>query len=235
MSNHVQEDYFGKDLEAMSFALNYHKWILDEFKAFIKGDVAEIGAGIGDVSKMLLNFDITSLSSFEPSKNMFIQLSKEVRGLNKVNAYNLFFDDKIDDNTFDTVIYINVLEHIEKDLQEIKNVYRTLRKGGHVLVFVPALPFLYSDFDAKIGHFKRYMKNDLMTIAHNVGLEIVKLNYFDLAGIIPWYLNFVVFKNGMNARSVNSYDKLIVPIMRRVEQVITAPIGKNLLLVARKN
>jgi len=124
-------------------------------------------------------------------------------------------------------------EHISDDKSELTYVYQALPVGGHVCIFVPALQWLYGTADANFGHVKRYYKKPLEAIVESVGFEIVKSNYFDIAGIIPWWILFCLFKSkSIKANQVSVYDKVVVPIMRRIK--IPLPIGKNILLVGKR-
>ena len=144
----------------MSFAVNYHKWILSEFMPYIGNYVAEVGAGIGNFSRLLLKTDrINRLMAFEPSANMYPLLQKTLMNDKRAKAINGFFAQGEISEYFDTVIYVNVLEHIEDDVSELVYVNNVLMRGGHLLIFVPALPWLYSNLDREIGHFRRYTKN----------------------------------------------------------------------------
>jgi SAM-dependent methyltransferase len=234
MSGDGKPDYPGKDLEAMAFAVNYHRWIIDEFAPYLGDTVAEVGAGIGSVSRLLLRKPITRLVAFEPSGNMYPVLAETLRGEDRASAVNDFFTPQYAQAGFDSAVYINVLEHIEDDRGELANALRALRPGGHLLVFVPALAWLYSDFDRHIHHFRRYAKGALASLVGDAGFTLVKARYFDLAGIIPWYVNFVLLKNSIGSTRVSLYDRLAVPVMRRVESAVAPPIGKNVLLVATK-
>ena len=227
--------YFGKDLEAMSFARNYHEWILAECAPFLGGSVAEVGAGVGSFSSLILGAGISSLAAFEPSENMFPVLKESLSGDPRAEAINDFFRGKSFGQEFDSILYINVLEHIEDHATELGHVRDALKSGGHALIFVPALPWLYSNLDRQVGHFRRYIKKDLVALVEQAGLSVVKARYFDVAGVIPWYVNFVLLKNSISSGSVSLYDRLVVPIMRRLEGLATPPIGKNLLLVAKKH
>ncbi len=157
-------------------------------------------------------------------------------GVNRVKVINGFFSGSNEDQGvgFDSVVYTNVLEHVEHDEQELRNMYSALKPGGHALIFVPALDFLYSEFDRKLGHYRRYHKSGLVKIAREAGFKIEKVKYFDLVGIIPWYIAFVLFKSAISGNSVSLYDKLVIPLMRKLESLIAPPIGKNLLLIAKK-
>jgi SAM-dependent methyltransferase len=227
--------YLGRDLEAMSFAKNYHKWLIDEFKPYFGQSVAEVGAGTGNFSELLMQH-IKHLVAFEPSETMYPLLKERFSENPGVKTINSIFASECSkfEGCLDSIIYINVLEHIENDKQELSCVYKTLRHGGHALIFVPALSFLYSDHDKNMGHFRRYHKKDLVKLVQHIGFNIRKAKYFDLAGIIPWYIAFVLLKKSVTGGKVSLYDKLAVPLMQKVERFITPPVGKNLLLVIQK-
>lgn len=229
------QQYFGRDLEAMGSAKNYHNWIIDEFKPYIQGHVAEVGAGSGDIAGLLRDY-AERLTLFEPSDNMYPLLFRRFLHDSKVctihdtlNGHRRQFV-----STLDTVIYVNVLEHIENDKKELAQIHEVLKPGGHALIFVPALPFLFCKFDQQIGHFRRYLKKDLISLSEKIGFKPIKARYFDLAGIIPWFIFFVLSKQTLTIKNVNYYDKYIIPIARIVEEAIAPPLGKNILLVIQK-
>ncbi|RKZ80546.1 MAG: hypothetical protein DRR19_23445 [Candidatus Parabeggiatoa sp. nov. 1] len=235
--NHSQPQYVGRDLEAMSFANNYHLWILKEFKPFLGKHLVEVGAGIGDFSKLLINTELKSLVAIEPSSNMFQTLEDNLKYLPNVSVFNQFFSEiylSLPQKP-DTILYINVLEHIPDDESELHYVYESLEHGGHACIFVPALQWLYGNVDRAVGHFRRYHKKPLKLLMQSVGFEIVKCHYFDMVGILPWWLLFCVFKMNLKPNQVSVYDKVVVPVMQRVESVIRQPFGKNLLIVGKKN
>jgi SAM-dependent methyltransferase len=226
--------FFGKDLEAMSFAKNYQRWILAEFLPYFGNSIAEVGAGAGSFSTLILETNIRSLKAFEPSQNMYPLLEEALRQDKRAAAINDFFGSTSTGEYFDSVLYVNVLEHIENDASELAKVREALNPNGHLLIFVPALPWLYSDLDRQVGHFRRYMKKDLVELTQRSGFFVVKARYFDIAGIIPWYISFVLLKNSIGGGSISLYDRLVVPVMRVLEGLVPPPIGKNVLLVAKK-
>lgn len=227
--------YFGKDLHAMSFAVNYHQWILEEFCVYLGKDVAEVGAGSGTFSELILEY-VNHLVVFEPSDNMYPILQARFSQNTQVDTVHSTLCNECTrfQHAFDSMLYVNVLEHIEDDQQELAYMYQTLRHGGYALIFVPALPCLYSNFDRNLGHFRRYRKKSLVRMAEQSGFQIQKARYFDIAGVIPWYINFVLLQQTITAGKVLFYDKWIVPIMRRIERVLPPPVGKNLLVVMKK-
>lgn len=228
--------YFGKDLEDMAFAKNYHKWILERFTPYLGNTVAEIGAGTGNFTKLLTSKGIKRIFAFEPSDNMYPMLKNRFQGKKEVVAIKAFLYEKYKKflEFFDTVLYIDVLEHIESDEEELRYVYEITKKNGFVLIFVPALPLLYSEFDRKIGHFRRYSKKRLVEVVRKSGFSIENIRYFDIAGAILWYIVFVLLGKTTSKTNVSLYDKFIVPPMRFLETTVKPPTGKNLLLIGKK-
>ena len=226
--------YPGKELEAMSSAVNYHRWIIDEFAPYLAGDVAEVGAGIGTMSQLILAKPVRRLHAFEPSTNMFPRLAERLRGEARAEAVNDFFGPRQAGQGFDTILYINVLEHVEDDRAELAHAWQALKPGGRLLVFVPALQWLFSDFDGQVGHLRRYRRGRLARDARAAGFVVEQARYFDMAGVVPWYIHFVLLRRPMGGGSVSLYDKVAVPATRFLESLMTPPIGKNVLLVARK-
>jgi SAM-dependent methyltransferase len=233
--------YVGKDLESMSFAANYHKWILREFRPFLGKHLVEVGAGTGSFSELLLQENPQSLDLVEPSE-MFDHLQQNIPQI-KTNAavsYHRAFFSQVaqqiaDKNQPDSIIYVNVMEHIEDDVAELKVVYQTLKPGARCFIFVPALMFLYGAFDRRIGHFRRYTKRDLDEKCRSVGFKILKSKYVDFAGILPWYVKYKIFKSdSLEQGLVNTYDKCAVPVISRLETIVKAPIGKNCLAIVEK-
>ena len=233
--------YPGKDLEAMSFAVKYHRWLLDELRPFIGKNIVEVGAGKGSFSEMLVGLDPNSLTVIEPSE-MFADLKKNPT-LNSngttVRFFKTIFERAVPEmvrvNKPDTIIYVNVLEHIEDDLLELKLINDSLADKGRCLIFVPAMPSLLSEFDRDIGHFRRYRKPQLEQAVRDAGFDILMSKYFDLGGIVPWYLKYRVLRSRtMGGAAVSLYDNVCVPVARRIERLITPPIGKNIILAAEK-
>jgi SAM-dependent methyltransferase len=230
-------EYIGKDLESMSFAKNYSKWLVEFCKPYLGTTVAEVGAGTGNLTELFSRHpDIEKLIAFEPSEKMSDILQKKM-ALNKcVKAVNNTLIDEKESyvNYFDSILYINVLEHIDDDRNEATTIHECLMSKGYVCIFVPALSFLYSEFDKSIGHFRRYHKQQLIDLFQSQGFNIIKVKYVDMPGIIPWYIAFVLLKKELNMNNTSIYDKIAIPVIRIVENFFTPPIGRNLLLIAQK-
>jgi hypothetical protein len=135
----------------------------------------------------------------------------------------------------DTIVYINVLEHVEDDAAELRIMHNSLTERGKICIFVPAVPFLLSDFDRQIGHFRRYSRNELVSKCERAGFKILLARGFDFPGIFPWLVKYRLLRSLTIEQSmVKLYDRLVVPPIRLVETILKPPIGKNLILVAEK-
>ena len=236
-----QVEYVGKDLEAMSFADSYHRWILDLMRPYVGRNVVEVGAGTGSFSELLLTTEPDSLTMVEPSE-MYGDLCQNISSRSSLPSVryhqNIFSNVAREIATAgppDSIIYINVLEHIENDLEELRVVHQTLKSSGHLIVFVPALPMLFSKFDRSIGHFRRYRKGELRSKLEEAGFRVKDLRWFDMLGILPWLLKYRIGgSTSMEAGAVELYDRVAVPVIRRAESLISPPVGKNLFAVAEK-
>jgi SAM-dependent methyltransferase len=229
------DHYPGKELEAMSSAEHYRRWIVEAIAPHLGRRVAEVGAGIGSISRLLLAQPIERLAAFEPSDNMFPYLAEAIAGDARASAIHGLFGPDQAGRDYDSIVYINVLEHVEHEREELDVARSALRPGGNLLVFVPALAWLYSNFDREVGHFRRYSRDGLERVVEHAGFEVTSSRYFDVAGVLPWYVYFTLMGRSMGKGSVSLYDRLVVPTMRLVESVVAPPVGKNVLLVARRN
>lgn len=220
----------------MSCAHNYNHWIINEFKPYFGETIAEVGAGCGNFTTYLLETDVKRLVAFEPDASMFGILQGRMKDNPRVETVQGFFGSHCQNytGTVDSAIYVNVMEHVPDDKAELGHIHSTIKKGGHVLIFVPALQWLYSEFDKKIGHFRRYHKKSLAELVRSSGFTVEKVKYMDAGGILPWLVAFKWLKLSMSGGKVSLYDKLIIPPERFFEGIIAPPIGKNLMIVGRK-
>lgn len=234
--------YEGCDLEAMSVATRYYAWLIDIIKPQIGKRVVEVGAGSGSFSKQLLHLKPEVAIFVEPTTNMFKLLEHTVKEHKqkgtKTYLHNAFMNDvekKLEAEKPDTFIYVNVFEHIEDDVSELKTIKRILAPGGHAIIFVPALQVLLSDFDKSIGHYRRYTRKTLAELAEKAGLEVVHMRYMDMVGVATWWINFKLMRRRkLSPKMIEIYDRYFVPLIRAVESRVKVPVGKNILLIARK-
>jgi SAM-dependent methyltransferase len=231
--------YAGKDLEAMSFAVNYHRWILSIFEPYLGARVVEVGAGTGSFSELLLERRLESLSLVEPSTAMYQQLCERVAESQNVTTYNDVFENVAEQIRLaerpDSIIYVNVLEHIADDVHELSVINKTLDAGGRIFIFVPALRWLHGSYDRQINHFRRYTRTELEKKCVAAGFKVITSRYFDLFGVLPWWVKYKVLQsNNMEPGAVRFYDQRVVPIAKVLESTLSPPLGKNVLLIGEK-
>lgn len=229
--------YEGRDLEALYDLANYQRWIVDAFRPSLHGRTIEFGAGIGAISRHLLP-TVEALDLVEPSANLAAALRERFAADPRVSVRPVALEDFLagcDANSYDTCVLVNLLEHIRDDVAALKALHGILRPGGTLLGFVPAMPSLFSRLDALLGHHRRYTRAGLAAIVADAGFSILTLRYFDLLGVVPWWLiNTLGGKRTFDPAMARLYDRVGVPLTRAIESVIAPPFGKNLLLVARR-
>jgi SAM-dependent methyltransferase len=225
------------ELDVVAEMPNYFDWIMSTFSPYARGHVVEYGAGIGTISRVVRPF-AEELTLVEPTSDFIPILKQRFEGDQNVKIVDASLEQHVpslDSNTIDTIIMVNVLEHIADDRKALLQLLQSIRPGGHLLIFVPALRFLMSKLDLKFGHFRRYQRSDLVSKVIAAGGQIEVCHYFDFFGIGPWFfLNTLLGATNFNPLFLGIHDKFVVPISRTIERVVSPPVGKNLILVAKK-
>jgi SAM-dependent methyltransferase len=235
-------EHFGAedDLECLAASKHFFDWVLDRFEPHLRGRVLEVGAGTGTITRRLLERSAdVNVVALEPAGNMFASLDALAALEPRATARRQTIRDVLgeDEGGFDAALYVNVLEHIADDAEEVRLAAETLRPGGALLVFGPALEFLYSELDHKAGHYRRYSTQGLRRIVEATGLRVVTVEYFDVLGVLPYLLVYRWLRRpAISGSTVWGYDRLIVPASRLLQRGLgRPPVGKNILLVALKN
>ena len=225
-------NYDGWELPLFDLSKNFRKYQFDLIKEFVSGNVAEIGPGNGIILKLYLDH-CDKLDLFEPDKNLYSKLNDKFSNSKKITVIN----DELNtsSNIYDVILYLDVLEHIEDYEKEILKAHNALKKGGYLLINVPAFQFLYSDFDKDIGHFRRYSKKDITNLCSNYNLEINKLKYYDSIGFFLSFLSKMTRSNYKKnfEKKIKIWDSLI-PFSRILDKIFISYFGKSLLIVIKK-
>lgn len=230
--------YEGRELEAAANLVNYYRWVIDGFRPYLNGAGTEIGAGIGTFSQYLRPH-LTSLDAVEPSPTQYETLQACFADDAGVRVFSETIDNyhkRVGDGARDTVCMVNVLEHIEDDAAALASLHDVLGSGGHLCIFVPALPFLYSKLDKILEHFRRYTRAELESKMAAAGFDVVECKYMDVLGVPAWGLvNTLLGSTNLNPQMAALYDRAFVPVTRAVESLVTPPFGKSLLAIGRKH
>jgi len=217
-------------LDSLQDADNYADWIYDLCAPHLGTEVLEIGAGHGELTERLIEGRFVTATDL--SKRCVEELQARYAGMANVDVRHADIAALDDDRRYDSVVLINVLEHIPDDLAALQDLRALLKPGGRLIVFSPAFEGLYSDFDHKIGHHRRYRRSQLITVANRAGLEYVDARYVNSIGAFAWWL-FArrLHQTPTQGWSVKLYDRTAVPVLRRFESRRAPRFGQSVFLV----
>jgi SAM-dependent methyltransferase len=228
-----QEGDDASNLEVASEAAqNYLKWVAELCEPYLGASVLDVGAGRGSVTQHLVHgrhvvaTDLTE-SSVEAMRRRF-------DGLENVEVHQADLRAWDPGRRFDSVLMVNVLEHIRDDVGVLSSLQRFLNPGGSIVIYTPALNGLFGRWDEYAGHFRRYSKWRLREVFREAALDTVELRYANLLAIPAWVLFSPVMKVDADAkRSLSICDRTAVPLTRFIESHVRVPIGLNILGVGR--
>ncbi len=231
-------DYTVRDQERMRAAQRYFNWQLALVRPWLGNRVLEIGCGIGNFTRTILDRELVVGLDVETD---CVALHREAHA-GVPNVVSLTLDaaepaavGELAAYGVDSAVCLNVLEHIRDDHQTLRNLWQVLPDRGRLILVVPAFPALYGPIDNLLGHYRRYTKGSMRSLAHATGFEPVCLHYVNLVGYFGWWANAHVFKRTeQSAAQIATFDKLIVPWLRPLEALCPPPIGQNVFAVLEK-
>ena len=226
--------YQGDELTLFASAHNWKHYFADALRPYIGRRVLEVGAGIGGTTQALCTGREESWICLEPDADLVKTLgAKQKNGeLPPVCAVRQgVLDDLGLDDRFDTIVYIDVLEHIERDREELAGAAAHLLPGGRLVVLVPAFQWLYTNFDAAIGHFRRYTRSQLVALTPP-SLAVKSAFYLDSVGMLASAANRLLLSSGMpSAAQIKLWDGVLVPISLVVDRLIGRNFGRSVVIV----
>ena len=236
MSNESLEngDYIGDELSVFALANNWKQYWSSKIKPLLGDNILEVGAGIGSNLAILKNKQ-QNWTALEPDAQQIIKIQE----LNVAQESNLkiiqgTLESITSEESFDTILYIDVLEHIQNDQTEVNNCMKHLCDGGKLIILSPAHQSLYSPFDKAIGHYRRYNKKTLRTLKPKNGI-IEKLYYLDSVGYFASWLNAKILKSGMPTRSqIWLWDSVMIRFSKVFDPILNYKFGKTIIMVITK-
>ncbi|MDF5751575.1 methyltransferase domain-containing protein [Spongiactinospora sp. TRM90649] len=218
-------------------ARNYRQYEYDMVAPHVGRSMLEIGSGLGHFAEQFLpRLDRLVVSDFDPY--CVERLRKRFDGHEKdidVLQFGLPTEIPLEgDDRVDTVVMMNVLEHIEEDVEALRSLARVTVPGGKIIIWVPGYMQLYGDFDRKVGHVTRYTPATLRKTVTEAGLRVDTLKPINFLGGIAWWL--AVRRGGVgypDPRLVKIYDRTVVPTTRFIERFIRPPFGQTVFCVAK--
>lgn len=245
-----QDDFFYKEIDksgeetlnVIASANNFNKWMFQTIKPFCKGNILEIGSGLGNISNFFIqnNYSIflsDIRNNYCTHLEQKFQNNKNLLGIDKINLVDKDFDElnKKLINKFDTVFALNVIEHIEDDNLAIINCKKLLKENGNLIILVPAYQILYNHFDKELFHFRRYQKTELTQIFKKNKFTIIKSFYFNALAIIGWFVSGKIAKNKIIPSSQMGFYNKIVFFAKIIDLILFNKIGLSTVVVGRKN
>jgi SAM-dependent methyltransferase len=217
----------------MARAKCYFAWQSRLVLPYLGRRVVEIGCGIGNFTGLLLDRDLVVAVDVEPAcvqrlgeryserPNLHTFVTRDIAGLARF--------------TPDSVVCLNVLEHIEDDRAALRQMASILSPGGVIVLLLPAFPALYGPIDRHLGHYRRYTRSSLETLAATTGLRLRHARYMNTLGFFGWWVNArLLRREAQSEAQIALFDRLAVPLMSRVEALWPPPFGQSLLTVLER-
>ncbi len=221
-------------LERMAVAPRYNRWMFERLRPWVGRRVLEIGAGIGNMSAFLMDqagIDRVVLTDTEPF--YLRRLRERFAGRPHVSVAELRLpavDPRHVAERLDTIVCLNVLEHIDDDRASLSALRTLLRPGGRVVLLVPALRALYGTLDRALGHVRRYVPDELSGKLRTAGFGVIHVEYFNLAGVPGWWLAGRVLRRRLIPTGALRWYDALVPLFR-LERFLPWRIGQSLIAI----
>ncbi len=232
-SDHKTATYVGDELSVFALAKNWKQYWASKVRPLLGDRVLEVGAGIGTNTSLLLAGQASWLA-LEPDPEQCAKIRKQVSD-DAVLVHAGTLADIDASQKFDSIIYIDVLEHIEDDRTELARAMTFLNKGGKLIILSPAHQSLFSPFDSAVGHFRRYSKATLRAVVPPTAL-VEKIFYLDSVGCVASWANAKLMKSSMpSAGQIKLWDGLMVPLSRLLDPLTGYRVGKTIVMVLGRN
>jgi len=226
--------YVGNELDLFAEAVNWKRYFRSAIADRVVGNVLEVGAGIGETTRHLLDGRQRSWLCLEPDERLASRLRAwaESSDLSPRPAVQVGTAADVDSRSrFDTILYIDVLEHIEDDRAEAARAAELLAPHGTLIVLSPAFQQLFSEFDRSVGHYRRYTRASLAAVMP-AALRKVRLRYLDSVGFLASLSNRALLRQSLpSPRQIAMWDRLMIPASRVLDPLLARGSGRSVLAV----
>lgn len=239
----MKQNNISENLRQWDKIPQYSKWMFRQYSDYIGRRVLDVGAGVGTMMEYYIDDKelVVGIDIFEDQITLLKQRFDD-KNL-KAFCYDIMVDDltELKKYHFDTVICINVLEHLYDDHLAIGRMNELIDEGGKIIIIVPAFQKLFSHMDTNAGHYRRYDRGRLVQLGKENNLKIIQNKYFNILGIIPYYTSGLrgekkknkTFSTGLktwNSFVYNCASKIMSPI----ENCISVPAGLSEIIILEK-
>lgn len=226
----VSDPVGAETLDRLADAVRYNRWMFDRIRPWIGSRVLEIGSGIGTLSAFVV--DRARVVLTDTREEYLARLRRRFEGRPHISVARLYLphDAALSGELFDTVICLNVLEHVHDDIGSLAAIRKLLLPAGRLVLLVPALRALYGTLDRSLGHYRRYARAELESKFEQTGFRVAHIEYFNLAGVPGWWFAGRVLRRQMiPAGSLRLYDAL-VPLFK-LERLLPWRVGQSLIAI----
>ncbi len=231
------EARYGQEvLSSLASARRFSRWTVEMIRPYLGQRILEVGSGIANISRFLPKRERLTLSDLDPEYLQLLRGSYADNDLVEVVKFDLESDadvERIGPESQDTVVCLNVIEHIADDAAAVRRMARLLAPGGRLILLAPQYSWLYGTYDRALEHRRRYDREGLRRLLAEAGLEVEALRNFNALPIIGWWLNSCVLKRRtMDRYQIKLFD-MLVPLLKPLEWLLPLP-GLSLIGVGRK-
>jgi len=229
---HNEYSYIGSELQLFANATKWRAYWSSFVIPFLGENVLEVGAGIGTLTNLHARRAREWLA-LEPDPVLALKLSESLDSITTQHVTTQVGEiDAVDPNLrFSSIIYADVLEHIEADEAELKKAAERLLPGGFLIVMAPAHNSIYSEFDRSVGHFRRYSAKDIPRL-NLPNADLVLTQYLDSAGLLASTANrFLLHSDMPSERQIAFWDNKLIPLSQAFDRLLKFKLGKSILIV----
>jgi glycosyltransferase involved in cell wall biosynthesis len=231
---YAEDESGGEILERLNRAPRFTRWMADVIRPYVGNRVLEVGAGTGNMSVHLMPRALYWATDVNPHYLAYLNTLAATRPYMQVAYANAMEGATFPaEQLFDTVVSLNVVEHIEDDVRALQNIRNVLEDGGRAIILVPCGPWLYGTLDKVLGHFRRYTQSRLIEVAQQAGFRVERVLKFNRIGVVAWWFNGRVLRRKTFALGQIRVLNLLTGLFRRLDPILPLP-ALSLIAILRK-
>jgi 2-polyprenyl-3-methyl-5-hydroxy-6-metoxy-1,4-benzoquinol methylase len=222
--------------------VNYYRWIFDTIRPFLGNKILEIGPGYGNLA-WCIRKEGRAYIGIDTDETVIASLRERFSGENTMAFIRADLNDPstssmLADYHPDTVVSMNVLEHIADPAGHLRHIFQLLRNGQKLLLIVPGMQALYGTLDAQAGHYRRFSKGEAARCLTEAGFRVKRIFYFNSIGAVGWFITGRILKKSIDSQATGNlalfYDRVVIPFIRPIDSIFHSFFGQSIICIAEK-